>query len=317
MSTMNTTDTDEHLSGDDEDTGYPSVLVFNASDPSGAGGVTADVLSCNSVGAHVLSVVTGCYIKDTAEIHSHVALDADAISDQARTVLEDVSVQVFKVGFCGGPEALGVIAEITADYAEAPVVAYMPSLAWWEDEEIESYLDAFRELILPQTTLLVGNYSTLSRWLWPEWTASKPPSPKDIAKAAAEMGVPYTLVTGMTPNAQTFENVLCSPYNVLLTQKFERLDASFTGGGDTLSAIICAFFSLGLDLENAVKESLNYLDGSLVSGYQPGMGLVLPDRLFWTQSLDDDEDAEHSASDDANESTSIEDFGFPKITTRH
>jgi hydroxymethylpyrimidine/phosphomethylpyrimidine kinase len=304
---------------DEGDSAYPCVLVFNANDPSGAGGITADILSCNSVGAHTLPIVTGCYIKDSAEILSHVAIDSEGVSEQARAVLEDVNVQVFKVGFCGGPEALSVIAEVTADYADLPVIAYMPSLSWWEDDEIEAYWDAFRELILPQTTLLIGNYSTLSRWLLPDWSNSRGPTPRDLAKVAGELGVPYTLVTGITPNVQTFENVLCTPYNVLLTEKFERQDAVFTGTGDTLSAVISALISVGCDLEVATKEALHYLDGCLLGGYQPGMGLVLPDRLFWTQSmLGQDEEENSGEGDDAQgEVTSMEDFGLHKITTRH
>jgi len=296
----------------DGDASYPCVLTFNANDPSGAGGITADILSCNSVGAHTLPVVTGCYVKDTAEIRNHFCLESEGVSEQARSVLEDINVQVFKVGFCGSPEALSVVAEVTADYADLPVISYMPSLSWWEDEEIEAYLDAFKDLVLPQTTLLIGNYSTLSRWLVPDWNNSSPPSPRELAKAAGELGVPYTLVTGITPNTQTFENVLCTPYNVLLTEKFERQDAAFTGTGDTLSAVVAALIAVGCDLEVATKEALNYLDGCLLAGYQPGMGQVLPDRLFWTQGMsEDDTELSDSPTDQ------LEDFGLPKITTRH
>ena len=41
----------------------PCVLVFNANDASGAGGLSADVLAAGSVGAHALPVVTGAYMQ--------------------------------------------------------------------------------------------------------------------------------------------------------------------------------------------------------------------------------------------------------------
>jgi len=167
---------------DSEDAVPACILVFNASDPSGAGGVTGDALTVASVGSHPLPIVTGVYIRDTAEIFDHIALDEDAVAEQARAVLEDLSVQVIKVGFCGSPETLSTIAEITADYGDVPVVAYMPNLSWWQDEHIDNYLDAFRELMLPQTTLLVGNHNTLWRWLLPDWSSEKPPSARDIAR---------------------------------------------------------------------------------------------------------------------------------------
>jgi hypothetical protein len=162
----------------------PCVLVFNASDPSGAGGLAADIGAIASVGAHALPIVTGAYTRDTAEILDHHAFDEEAVSEQARTVLEDVTVQVIKVGFVGSIENISAIAEIAADYADVPVIAYMPDLSWWSEVQIDLYLDAFRDLMLPQTTVLVGNHSTLCRWLLPDWKAAKAPGPRDIARAA-------------------------------------------------------------------------------------------------------------------------------------
>ena len=105
---------------EDDDANPACVMVFNASDPSGAGGLAADVTAIASVGAHALPVVTGAYARDTAEVFDHFAFDEDVIAEQARAILEDVPVQVFKVGFVGSPEAISTIAEIAADYPEVP-----------------------------------------------------------------------------------------------------------------------------------------------------------------------------------------------------
>jgi hydroxymethylpyrimidine/phosphomethylpyrimidine kinase len=138
------------------------------------------------------------------------AFDEEAVAEQARSVLEDVSVQVIKVGFCGNPENLSVIAEVATDYAEVPVVAYMPNLSWWEDEAIDAYLDAFRELILPQTTLLVGNHNTLWRWLLPDWTSEKALATRPGHALPQTVGVPYVLVTGINQPDQQVENALAT-----------------------------------------------------------------------------------------------------------
>ncbi len=271
----------EVLSGEDDSPAC--VMVFNASDPSGAGGLAADVTAIASVGAHALPVVTGAYARDTAEVFDHFSFDEESIAEQARAILEDVPVQVFKVGFVGSPEALSAIAEITADYADVPVVAYMPDLSWWEEGQIDLYLDAFRELLLPQTTVLVGNHSTLWRWLLPDWSSDRSPTGRDIAKAASEMGVPYTLITGIPLPEQFIDNVLATPQAVLGSEKFERFEAVFSGAGDTLSAALAALVASGSDLAAAATEALGYLDRCLDGGFRPGMGNVVPDRLFWAQ----------------------------------
>lgn len=265
------------------DAGPPCVMTFNASDPSGAGGLAADITALSSVGAHALPVVTGAYARDTAEIFDHFAFDEEAVAEQARAILEDAPVAVIKVGFVGSPETLSTIAEIAADYADVPVLAYMPNLSWWDETQIDLYLDAFRELMLPQTTVLVGNHSTLWRWLLPDWNGDRSPTPRDIAKAAADAGVPYTLVTGVPLPDQFIDNVLATPQAVLASQRFERFEAVFSGAGETLAAALAGLIANGSDLSAAVTEALGYLDECLDAGFRPGMGNVVPDRLCWAQ----------------------------------
>lgn len=293
------------------------VMTFNANDPSGAGGLAADMASITSAGAHPLAIVTGTYVRDTAEIFDHFAFEEEAVADQARAALEDMPVAAIKVGFVGSPENISAIAEIASDYSDVPLIAYMPSLSWWEDEKIDSYLDAFRELMLPQATLLIGNHSTLWRWLLPDWPAERSPSARDIAKAAAALGVPYTLVTGIALPDQFIDNVLATPQSVLYSEKFERFEAVFEGAGETLSAALCALLANGHDLQAATAEALTYLDHSLEAGFHPGMGNIVPDRLFWAQTEDDEatEDEAPGADDTAPIPTSP--FELPPNGTKH
>lgn len=269
-------------------------MSFNASDPSGAGGLAADLTAMTSASCHVLPVTTSVYVRDTRSVHEHHALDEEAVDDQARCALEDMAVQAFKVGFAGSAENLSTIASILSDYSEVPVVSYMPNLAWWDEVDLENYLDACAELLLPQTTVLVGNHHTLSRWLLPDWSDEQPPTPREVARAAAEHGVAYTLVTGFNAPDQFLESHLASPETVLASARYERFEATFNGAGDTLSAALCALLASGTDLQAACAEALTYLDQCLDAGFQPGMGHAVPDRLFWAH--DDDPEAEESDS---------------------
>ncbi|NDF80376.1 MAG: hydroxymethylpyrimidine/phosphomethylpyrimidine kinase, partial [Betaproteobacteria bacterium] len=122
-------DTPDLANDSEDDATIACVLVFNASDPSGASGISADVLAIASVGAHALPVLTGAYAKDTAQTFDFFPLPEEAVGDQARAILEDVPPQVIKVGFAGSAENISIIAELTADYDGVPVVAYMPNLS--------------------------------------------------------------------------------------------------------------------------------------------------------------------------------------------
>ncbi len=312
MTNPSTSSSTATAAADEDDDASPAcVMVFNASDPSGAGGLAGDVTAIASVGAHALPVVTGAYARDTAEVFDHFSFDEESIAEQARAILEDVPVQVFKVGFVGSPEAISTIAGIAADYADVPLIAYMPNLSWWDETQIDAYLDAFRELMLPQTTVLVGNHSTLWRWLLPDWGSDRSPTARDVAKAAADMGVPYTLVTGIPLPDQFIDNVLATPQAVMGSEKFERFEAIFAGAGDTLSAALAALVASGTDLAAAATEALGYLDRCLDGGFRPGMGNVVPDRLFWAQP----QTAEGEITEE--EANAMQVFDMPAHDTKH
>lgn len=292
------------------------VLSFNACDPCGASGLTADITTIASVGGHPLAVVTGTYVRDTNRVFDHHRLDDEWVAEQARTVLEDLPVRAIKVGFVGSPEILATIAEISTDYPDIPIVSYMPDLSWWDDDQMEQYLDAFQELLLPQTSVLVGNHGTLWRWLLPDWEHSRPPTARDLAMAAQDKDVPFVLVTGMPLPGQFVDNVLSSPETVLGNSKFELFDGSFIGAGDTLSAALAALLATGNDLGAAADEALEYLDRCLDHGFRPGMGHFLPDRMFWAQPDDDEADAAAAAADTST-TAPLEGFVMPPHDTKH
>jgi hydroxymethylpyrimidine/phosphomethylpyrimidine kinase len=101
---------------------------------------------------------------------------------------------------------------------------------------------------------------------------------------------------------------------VMVSERFERFDAMFSGAGDTLSITLAAVLAAGTDLELATREALNYLDQSLNSGFRPGMGHVLPDRLFWAE--EEDEESEEGDGTDGLPATA-EDFSLPRHETKH
>jgi hydroxymethylpyrimidine/phosphomethylpyrimidine kinase len=291
------------------------VMSFNAADPSGAGGLAGDISTLSAMGAHALPITTSLMLRDTAEVFDHHPIDADVVAEQARNVLEDITVAGWKVGFLGSAEGVSAVAEILSDYPDVPLVSYLPNLGWLDDDQAQPYLEAFRELILPATEVLVGNHKTLTDFLLPDWDSERPASARELAVAAGERGTRYVLVTGiMLPakgakggtgskggagSEQFIDNVLASAQGALTGEKFEMFETSFVGAGDTLSAALAALLAAGAELQAAVGEALAFMDQTLDSGFRPGMGNVVPDRFFWAQPpADDGEGSADAIGDD-------------------
>ena len=75
-----------------------------------------------------------------------------------------------------------------------------------------------------------------------------------------------------------------------------------------MSAALAALLASGTDLVAATTEALAYMDRCLDAGFRPGMGHVLPDRLFWAEPEDEDDDEDPDAAPD---------FALPPHDTRH
>jgi hydroxymethylpyrimidine/phosphomethylpyrimidine kinase len=299
--TSETSTTDSGTAPLQEQAAPVCVMTFNASDASGAGGTAGDVATIAAMGAHALPVVTSIVMRDTAEVFDHHSIDTDVIVEQARNVLEDVTIGAWKVGFLGSAEGVSAVAEVLSDYPDVPLVAYLPNLSWVEEDAQQAYLDAFRELVLPQAEVLVGSHQTLTNFLLPDWESDRPASPRELAVAAAEHGTSFVLVTSVPLPDQFLDNVLASPQGAITGEKFERFEVSFVGAGDTLSAALAALLASGAELHAAVGEALAFLDQALDAGFRPGMGNVIPDRFFWALPPGEEEDAEGADDgDDGN-----------------
>ncbi len=270
----------------------PSVMYFNAADPSGCAGLAADLAACSAVGCHPLPVTTCLWVRDTAEIFDTIDIEADAVVEQARAVLEDVQIAAWKVGFLGSVEVVNAVAELLADYSNVPLITYAGNFHVLDESQSDDYIKALQELVLPQTRLLTGNQSALTQLLLPDWDGEAPPALETLAQKAHQFGVQYTLVTGMVGTDGKVENALLSPRRVLLRESFELFEAGFVGAGDTLSGALAAILANGVKLDQAVHEAIEFLDHALDFGYRPGMGQVVPDRFFWAQSGDEEPGAE-------------------------
>ena len=260
----------------------PLVLTFAASDPSGGAGIQADLLTLASMGCHPLSVITAITVQDSAGVEGMLAIDADWVADQARCLLEDMPVDAFKIGVLGSVENIAAIAEIVSDYPDVPLILD-PVLASGRGDELASddMTHALRELLLPQTTIVTPNSLEVRRLA--EAEEDEELTLEQCAARLIETGCEFVLVTGTHENTPQVVNTLYSKSGVVRSDTWPRLPGSFHGSGCTLASAIAAMLANGLDLPEAVREAQDYTWQTLKKAYRPGMGQLLPDRLFWAR----------------------------------
>lgn len=290
------------------------ILTFGVADPVGAIGIQADLATFAAMGCHGLSVVTAILIGDTARIEDTQDIDVDWVADQARVLLEDMPVTAFKVGYVGSIESVSAIAEIVSDYPDIPLILD-PFITAMPDPGIdnEDILIAIRELLIPQTTVLLLSADELSRlaetWREPVTDANEDTLALD-ARHIIELGAEYLFVTGTPGEINQVCNTLFDAGGVVRHDPWQRISGSFAGAGATLSAAIAAMLANGLEVAEAVSEAQEFTVAALANAQRMGMGRLIPDRYFWAREAADAVGSDINADADNG---SISSLDIPKL----
>ncbi len=279
----------------------PIILTFAATDPTSGAGLQADILTQASLGCHPLTVVTAITVQDTRGVEDFMVLEPEWVADQARAILEDMPVAAFKVGMLGSVEVVAAVAEIVSDYPDIPLILD-PVLASGRGDDLatEETLEAMRDLLLPQTTLITPN-SVEARRLVEDDEDIEPPDLDTCAMRLLDMGCEFVLITGSHEHTPQVINTLYGLGDQAITLAWDRLPHSYHGSGCTLASAIAALLAQGVDMATAIKDAQEYTYETLRSGFRPGMGQFIPDRLFWAREEAQHEIAGESATESATE----------------
>jgi len=255
----------------------PAVLAFAASDPTGGAGLQADLLTIASLGCHPLSVVTGITVQDTRGVERLLAIEPGWVESQARRVLEDIPVAVFKLGVLGSAANAQRIAAILAEHPRTAVVLD-PVLASGRGDALAdtATIEVLRGALLPQATVLTPNSLEARRLAGAAPDADLPACARELAM----LGSKYVLVTGTHEKAAEVVNTLYDARGVVREDRWQRLPGSFHGSGCTLASAIAALLARGLAAEHAVAQAQEHTWKALAAGFSPGRGQAIPNRFF-------------------------------------
>lgn len=277
------------------DNAYSSVLAFGCLEATSGEGLQSDVLTLASMGCHPLSIACAVAIRDTRGVDEVSALDADIIVAQAQAILEDVPVAAFRVGMLGSVENVAVVAALLSDYPETPLVLE-PSLALVDvlEEGGEDYCQALMQLLLPMTSVLVLGQRDLERLVVEtnedEDDVDGRLDQESALEALFASGVGHVLLSGGDSPGDEIENILFANRIALRSDRWRRLPGHYLGARALLATAVSATLAQGMDVARACRESQEFVFQALSSAYRIGMGLALPDRLFWTREETERED---------------------------
>ena len=268
----------------------PQLLIISASDPTSGAGMQADIQTVSSLGCHPLSVLTGLTVQDTKGVHHVSPVDSKLFEAQARVILDDSKVDLIKCGMLSCEENIHVLAKLLNEYPNIALVLD-PIMASGRGDELtsESMRQLMIELILPQVTLLTPNIME-ARQLVKLDDQVKEITIVEAAKRLLASGCENVLITGAHEDTDDVVNRLYLSDGDTESYAWKRLPHEFHGSGCTLASAIAAYIAQGLSLKQAVEEGQDFTWHTLESAIQTGQGQRIPNRFFWMNDFDDNED---------------------------
>lgn len=114
----------------------PVILTFSTLDPSGCGGIQADIETAISLGCHCAPVATSMCTSGFSDELDVLPVEAPLLIEQARSILENMDVKAIKIGYLGSVANAEAIHTIIRDYPDIPVIAH-PALCLWQPDAPE------------------------------------------------------------------------------------------------------------------------------------------------------------------------------------
>jgi hydroxymethylpyrimidine/phosphomethylpyrimidine kinase len=133
-------------------------LAIAGLDPSGGAGVLADVKTFSALGVYGTAVLTAVTAQNTRGVRAVHQLDPALVTTQLETLLDDVRVDVVKIGMLGSADVVRAVAAVLRRHHLPDVVLDPVMVAKSGDRLLdEEAVRALRDELLPLCALVTPN----------------------------------------------------------------------------------------------------------------------------------------------------------------
>jgi hydroxymethylpyrimidine/phosphomethylpyrimidine kinase len=256
-------------------TSSPIVMTVAELDPTGGGGIAADIETLGSLACHCTPIISSINIQDTQSLLDCAIIDGTLVMEQMRVVLEDMDVAAIKLHQLATTAHIESIHTVLMDYPHIPVII---DPALWSMPVEEDFCDALCTLLLPQATLLVVTAQEAF-----DLTAGA----DNLTACAHELldrGCNNLLICNEPGVGDMYTSDLFSRAGLEYSFQWKHLPQDFLGAGSTFAAAITAFIAHGVGIRPAIRQAQEYTWKALKNAKRLGMGRLVPNRLPSQQS---------------------------------
>lgn len=256
-----------------------TALTIAGSDSSGGAGIQADIKSMSANGVFAMSVITAITAQNTMGVFGIEDISPEMIKSQIKVIFDDIKVDAVKIGMVSKIESIKAISEALREIKDLPPIVLDPVMVSTSGYKLLSD-DAKETLIkelFPLSTLITPNLPEVEEILGIKIEDVE--DMKEAAKKLKKLGTKYVLIKGGHLKDDATD-LLFDGENFIYFKE-QKINTNNTHGtGCTLSSAIAANLAKGMRIEEAVRESKEYITLAIKHGFKIGHG-VGPTNHFY------------------------------------
>ncbi len=245
---------------------YPRFLTIAGSDSGGGAGIQADIKTASALGCYAMTALTALTAQNTCGVTAIHAVPVDFLKAQIEAVLDDIGVDVLKIGMLHAPEVVDVVAWAIRHYGIRKVVLDPVMVTANGDPLItpETVEILVRELF-PLATIITPNLDEAAFLLQRPLTDK--PALEMAARDLLAMGAPTVLLKGAHLPGEDILDIFAGGDGTWLRMEGQRIESNnIHGSGCTLSSAIASYLALGVPLREAVRAGRDYILQAITAG---------------------------------------------------
>ena len=246
-------------------------LSIGGSDSGGGAGIQADLKTFMSLKVHGCNVITCITAQNSFEVKCVEAVKSDTLQSQLDVLFSDFDINALKTGMLLNERIINDTASKLNNYSVPKIIDPVMVTRTGSKLLEDSAISAYRKLLLPIAELVTPNIFEAN--LLADTDIQNNQDIENAAKNIIELGAKAVLIKG-----GGLKDMQGKDFYFDFSGKREWFFNKFIntqnthGSGCTLSAAICGYRALGLDLMDSIVKAKIFIEKSLINSYKIGSG---------------------------------------------
>tara|TARA_B100000212_G_C27310755_1_gene505623 strand:- start:110 stop:889 length:780 start_codon:yes stop_codon:yes gene_type:complete len=246
-------------------------LSIGGSDSGGGAGIQADLKTFMSLKVHGCSVITCITAQNSVNVTDVQPVRIQTLNNQIDALFKDFKISALKTGMLFNEDIIFNTSSKINNYSIPKVIDPVMYTRTGAKLLEENAINAYKKFLIPQAEILTPNILEANLL-----SNSDIKDIKDIEKAGITIlkyGCKSVLIKGGGIQKLKGKDFLIDNKGNKYWLENTYINTKNThGSGCTLSAAICSYLALGLNILEAVKKSKSFVEKSLKNSYQIGSG---------------------------------------------